>query len=186
MGPGHGMKNFWMVFVLGFAMAAFAQNPGGKTSQPPGDSTNVPSQNGALRVNSPTANEKIGHDFVHVTYQLVNRGLAASPSPTFNVQLDGQDPVSTATYDYTFTGLTPGQHTVTVTLVDANGTPIANASVAVKFVVVRQTAGAWMHWHHPHQPVQLAEAQVTPLPMLSMVGFIVLIGGICTAVRTRS
>jgi hypothetical protein len=175
-----------VVMVVAFALAtASAQTPGGKTNEQPGDSTNVPSQNGAIRVNSPTANEKVGHDFVRVTYQLLNRGVAAAPSPTFNVQLDGQDPVSTSSYDYTFTGLTPGPHTVTVTLVDANGVPIANSSVAVKFVVVQSTTGAWMHWQEPRRPVQLAEAEATPLPMLSMVGFAVLLGGICTAVRSR-
>jgi hypothetical protein len=119
-----------------------------------------------------------------VQYQLVNRGVAAAPSPNFTIQLDGTDPVTTSAYDYTFTGLTPGAHTVTVTLVDANGVPIANSSVAVKFMVANGVAQTGLFRRETN--LQLATSDVgTPLPMLSMVGFLVLVGGIVTTIRKR-
>ena len=173
-----------IVLAVAFQTLAIAQN----------SNSNVPSQSGALRVNTPTANEKLSQTFVHVTYQLVNPGAAAAPSPTFTVQLDGNDPVNTTALDYTFTGLALGAHTVTVTLVDANGVPIANSSVATKFVVVNSGRGTGSPSSslRRHAHVQLASTEVvslpmgsTPLPMLSMVGFIVLVGGITTAIRNR-
>jgi hypothetical protein len=156
----------------------------------------VPSQAGALRVNTPKANEIIGQNFVHVTYQLTNTGISAAASPTFTVQLDGNDPVNTTASDYTFTGLTPGAHTVTVTLVDANGSPIAGSSVSTKFTVAdgnRPTgAGSTTIFNFPTSNLRLNTNEIasladgsTPLPMLSLVGFAILIGGICTAVRAR-
>lgn len=170
------MRKLWLVAVLGVGITAgLAQS-------------NVPSQAGALRVNSPKANERIAQTFVHVTYQLVNRGISAAASPDFTVQLDGNDPVATTANDYTFTGLTPGVHTVTVTLVDANGTPIQGSSVATKFTVVdgNRTGGPPSSSLQPSgQHLVLNASEATPLPMLSLVGFAVLVGGICTAIRNR-
>ena len=184
---GTDVKNLVVLAVLGLATSSF----GAPTAPRAQANTNVPSQQGALRVNSPKSNEVVRQDFVHVMYQLVNRGATPATSPNFTVQLDGNDPVTTSAYDYTFTGLTLGAHTVTVTLVDANGTPIANSSVSTKFTVVDGTRA-------PRTPssslfgggtVQLASSEIsplpTPLPMLSLVGFAVLIGGICTAIRNH-
>ena len=157
--------------------------------------SNVPSQAGALRVNTPKANEILAQTFVHVTYQLMNPGAAPSPSPNFTVQLDGNDPVTTAASDYTFTGLTPGPHTVTVTLVDANGVPIANSSVSTKFVVkdgVRNQTAAHTALYPRRGRLRVAKSEAAsvplgsaPLPMLSLVGFAVLIGAIWTAIQNR-
>ncbi|HEY3929903.1 MAG TPA: hypothetical protein VGL89_16145 [Candidatus Koribacter sp.] len=181
------MKKAVILAVLALSIAGFGAQTGVRTQA----NTNVPSQAGALRVNTPKANEVVRQDFVHVTYQLVNRGATPATSPNFTVQLDGTDPITTTAYDYTFTGLTLGAHTITVTLVDANGTPIANSSVSTKFTVVDGTRA-------PRAPsgslfrkssMQLASSEIsplpTPLPMLSLVGFAVLIGGICTAIRNR-
>ena len=182
------MKTILLAVVLGFAIAASAaQQPGGgPTGQPPSN-TNVPAQGGALRVNSPQVNQTLSQNFVHVTYQLTNRGVAAASSPSFTIQLDGDDAITTTAYDYTYTGLAPGPHTITVTLVDANGVPIANSSVAVKFTVARpQPGGGSVSLFGSTTHMQLATSDVgTPLPMLSMVGFLVLVGGIVTAIRTR-
>lgn len=173
-----------LAFALCFHVAALGQT----------NNSNVPSQAGALRVNTPTANQQISQNFIHVTYQLVNPGAAPAPSPNFTVQLDGNDPVTTTALDYTFTGLTPGTHTITVTLVDANGVPIANSSVATKFVVVNPNRGTGSPASslHRRSHVQLASSEVvslpfgsTPLPILSLMGFAVLVGGITTAIRNR-
>jgi len=170
------MSKLWLAAVLGLGITAgLAQ-------------TNVPSQAGALRVNSPKANERISQNFVHVTYQLVNSGVSASASPDFTIQLDGNDPVATTAYDYTFTSVTPGVHTITVTLVDANGMPIQGSSVATKFTVVdgNRPSGSPSSFLLPSsQHLVLSASEATPLPMLSLVGFAVLVGGICTAIRNR-
>jgi hypothetical protein len=184
------MKNLLIAFLFGLSITAVGQTPATASAQ---GNTNVPSQAGALRVNSPKANETISQNFVHVTYQLVNRGADAATSPNFSVQLDGNDPVTTTAADYTFTGLTPGAHTVTVTLVDANGLPIGNSAVATKFTVLEANRnGAPTSLYQSGSPVQLASTggstlpeASTPLPMLSLVGFIVLVGGICTAIRAH-
>ncbi len=184
------MKNLFVASILGFALAGFAGGASGAGSA--AQNSNVPSQAGGLRVNSPKANERLAQNFVHVQYQLVNRGADAATSPNFTVQLDGTDPITTNQTDYTFTGLTPGTHTVTVTLVDANGVPIANASVSTKFTVVDGTHTNGTPSSSLGSPVKLQIASnemttlsdgSTPLPMLSLVGFAVLIGGICTAMR---
>ncbi len=53
----------------------------------------------------------------------------------FKLQLDGQDVGRTTDTAYTFTGLRLGMHTVTVLLVDANGTPVLGAQDQVQFWV---------------------------------------------------
>ena len=185
------MKKILFAAVLGLSLSAFATQGASPAAQ---SNTNVPSQAGALRVNSPKANERLTQTFVHVTYQLVNTGVSAASSPTFTVQLDGNDPVNTTASDYTFTGLAPGAHTVTVTLVDANGSPIANSSVSTKFTVVNTNGagGITSSSFFPTSSLQLAAGEIAagpkssaPLPMLSVVGFFVLIGGLCTAIRAR-
>ena len=184
------MKGLLLRALLGFALSGMLFTSGAAAAQ---QNTNVPSQAGALRVNTPRANETISQSFIHVTYQLVNPGVA--PSPNFSVQLDGNDPVTTTAFDYTFTGLTPGTHTITVTLVDANGVPIANSSVSTKFVVkdgTRNPSAAPTALHHHRAKLRLAKSEAaslpvgsTPLPVLSLVGFGLLVGGIWTAVQHR-
>jgi hypothetical protein len=186
------MKNLAIRALVALALSVgFAGVP----SEARQNNANVPSQAGALRVNTPKANETIAQNFVHVTYQLVNPGATPAPSPNFTVQLDGNDPITTTAYDYTFTGLAAGTHTITVTLVDANGVPMANSSVSTKFVVkdgTRNPSAAPTAMHHRRSKLRLAESEAasipvgsTPLPLLSLVGFGVLVGGIWTAVQHR-
>src|SRR5664279_626402 len=188
------MKKVLLAAVLGLSVSVFAGQTSTPTRGQQSGPSNVPSEAGALRVNTPKANETIAQTFVHVTYQLTNTGVSAAASPDFTVQLDGNDPVNTTARDYTFTGLTPGAHTVTVTLVDANGSPIANSSVSTKFTVVdgTRTGRTPSSFFFPTSNFRITTREIaslrdagTPLPMLSLVGFAVLIGGICTAVRVR-
>ena len=184
VGAQHLMKPFLVaaivvVSLIGSTRSGFSQQP-----------SNVPSQAGALRVNTPKANERLAQTFVHVSYQLVNRSIDPASSPNFTVQLDGNDPITTAASDYTFTGLAPGAHTVTVTLVDANGVPIANSSVSTKFTVTDGTKPnrSPSSLLHPDAGMQIASNEIlpdggTPLPLLSLVGFVALVGGICTPAR---
>ena len=68
------MKNLLRQSVLGIAVALSMQ----VASVAQTNNSNVPSQAGALRVNTPTANQQISQNFVHVTYQLVNPQLHRS------------------------------------------------------------------------------------------------------------
>ena len=183
------MRKLAFCAVLGFSSLLFAGQTSASAAR---QNTNVPTQGGDLRMNTPKANETLAQNFVHVTFQLTNRGASPATSPSFTIQLDGNDPVTTSETDYTFTGLAPGAHTVTVTLVDANGSPIANSSVSTKFTVKdgNRAPTSFLFRPNPELKMQLASSDMssvgsTPLPILSLVGFMVLLGGICTAIRSR-
>ncbi len=155
----------------------------------------------ALRILSPTAGQLLPQDFVTVKYELDNAGMAGA-SPNYRIRLDGRDSVITTFSEYTFTGVTPGQHTVTVELVDANNTPIANARAEVRFNTAQPTSapatpppgGAQ---RVPANAAQVRQASFSPqgsdnlpgsgsaLPLLSVIGFGVLLGGIASALKTR-
>jgi hypothetical protein len=51
------------------------------------------------------------------------------------IQLDALEPVKTSENEYTFTGVLPGRHVISVTEVDANGTPLPDARTEVQFTV---------------------------------------------------
>lgn len=180
------MKMWWVAAVLGLALAGTSAQTGTKAT-----GTQEPAQAGALRLNSPRPNEQLAQDFVRVAYELTNRGVDAAPSPDFRLQLDNRSPVTTSSYSYTFTGLAPGAHTLSVSLVDANGMPIGNATVRTSFTVVQATPRPSSFWlelpklNANSSAIALLPETSTPLPLLSLVGFAVLVGGICTAVRSR-
>lgn len=153
-------------------------------------------QGSNLRILTPTQGAQLAVDAVQVSYELVNTGVSSDPAPTFQLQLDGQDPVQTTANDYTFTGLAPGKHVITVELVDANSLPIAGSAGAIQFTVTagqtkpqsglqepngRQTASPQLGGESGRR---LPEA-ASPLPLVSIIGFGVLLGGIISAMRTR-
>ncbi len=152
-----------------------------------------------LRIISPHQGERLKQDFVSVSYELGNNGASASSTPNFQIQLDGQDPVTTSSTEYTFTGLAPGTHTVTVQLVDANGTPIAGARNQVQFFILKPTVSvrrqhkavaAALRIEEPKEPLRDVEGHELPaaggaLPLLSVIGFGALLGGIVSAMKTR-
>jgi hypothetical protein len=137
---------------------------------------------------------------------LVNPTASAASSPNFKIQLDSNDPVTTTTSQQSFTGLTPGSHVVTVQLVDANGTLIPNSQAQVQFTVMPTTQNGGAAPQSGTQgvstPAPQAKATIAPgvtaeshedslppasssLPILSIVGFGVLVGGVISAMRTR-
>jgi hypothetical protein len=73
-------------------------------------------------------------DFVTVRFELVQPNPAGGDN-NFVVRLDSYDPVHTSETEYTFTGMRPGQHILTITEVDANGTPLPERSATVQFTV---------------------------------------------------
>jgi uncharacterized protein (DUF2141 family) len=158
-----------------------------------------------LRVTAPENGQKFGANIVEVRFELINRSVVASSSPAYQLQLDSETRVQTTSTEYTFTGLQPGPHTVAVEAVDANGTPIPRSANAVKFIVLPPSPapkGTSMQMDVSQsgaQPDAAASSQPEParadkdslpeaggaLPLLSVIGFGVLLGGIASALKTR-
>ena len=133
------------IAVILIALAALpailrAQNSGITKNQGPGQAVHPAAT--ALRITAPKSGERLQQDFVNVQYELMNEGASAAGMPIFRVKLDSQEPVTTSTTNYTFIGLAPGPHTVTVQLVDANGTPITAAGSEVQFIAPQQLSSS--------------------------------------------
>jgi hypothetical protein len=149
-----------------------------------------------LRIVLPQNGQKISSDFVEIRYTLLNPAATAADTPTYELQLDGNTPVDTIDTSYTFTGLAPGQHTVIVQLVDANGTPVAGSTSSVHFTVLAPqpppgagprpelTPASQSQKAQPKNQQELPDAN-SALPVLSVIGFGVLVGGIASALKTR-
>jgi hypothetical protein len=185
-----------LVAITAAAWAQFQQAPG------------TQAQSAEIRVTAPQQHARQTANYVTLRYELQNPTSATAGSPNFKVQLDGNDPVVTASTEQNFTGLTPGQHVVTIQLVDANGTPIPNSQTQVQFVVLPtpQNAGGQNQGAGTSQPsaplpqaslgsiavgapqVQMASyaPQGSLLPIVSIVGFGVLVGGIVSAIKTHN
>jgi hypothetical protein len=182
-----------LALIVGFAGWAGAQAPGTTPIQPPVAAPAAAN----LRIVSPDNNQKIAVDFIGVRYQITNPAAGTNTLPTFQLQLDNKDPIRTSSTEHTFTGLTPGVHKIAVELVDANDTPIAGTRTEVHFVVapkgpIPATTGT------PASPKSAAQKSESPsnsadnlpptgsaLPLLSIIGFGVLVGGIASALKTR-
>jgi hypothetical protein len=174
-------------------------------SQPAAPIVNAEPQSESIRILTPVAGQTLPSNFVNLHFELVRPALSGEPN--YLIQLDGADPINTTTTDYTFSGLQPGIHSVRVTLVDANNSPVQGGAATVQFKVQapRQPAhsdGSRGVLEHPNQviagappaapiPSELRDGDVnlplagSPLPMLSLIGFGLLIGGALQTMRAR-
>ena len=240
------LRHYIWTAIIAIPLAAGAQTSTGATGTAPSQGATTPNtnqagvpmaQSSAIKILSPKAGEKVSSSAISVNYELLNDGISAAGSPTYRLQLDSRDPVETTGTDYSFSGLTPGKHVLTVEVVDANHTPIMGSQTQVQFTMANPgAAGAAQQptpnsqqapqqgqqsqpSQQPSQTQQQAQPQQQPqspraelvapsvtkaslplpdsgkggelpsaageLPMLSMVGFGVLIGGVISAMRTR-
>jgi hypothetical protein len=165
----------------------------------------VPAQSTSVRILNPVAGQTMATDFVRVQYELARPAL--SDEPNFLVQLDTADPVSTSELSYTFTDVEPGLHVVCVTLVDANKVPVQGPGTMIRFTVTAPLqplrigprgsietpaeAIAALTPAAPIPPELDASGDMniplagSPLPLLSLIGFGLLIGGAAQAMRAR-
>ncbi len=206
-----------LIALLTFTLFAGAQTASAPPSHEaaggsPADATVNPAPQSALiRILTPVASQKLANNIATVRFELTNP--AAVPGmPNFLVQMDGKDPVTTSQTQQVFTGLSAGAHTVTVDLVDANGTPIQGGRAAVQFLVMpppaqpatgapqgsaatstapRQLNIAGFKFDRPdpanlYQDDSSLPPSSSPLPLISIIGFGVLVGGIVSAMKTRS
>lgn len=96
-----------------------------------------------VRITSPQQGQRLQQNVVSVQYSYQPRQNAINPPrQIFQVQLDNRDPVQTEQAETTFTGLTPGNHTVTVQLVDANGVALDGSRSQVQFSIMQQVPPA--------------------------------------------
>ncbi|MBV9147666.1 MAG: hypothetical protein JO065_17250 [Acidobacteria bacterium] len=150
----------------------------------------IQAQASGLRIVSPKPDDKLPQTFVSVQYQPL--GPTAAGMPTYELRLDARDPVQTTDTTYTFNGLTAGSHDLIVQMVDANGTPIANTRSEVKFVTVNPPAttgnsgpGPTAALFPPLPSPPDLPGENGSLPLLSVIGFGILVGGVISALRTR-
>lgn len=149
-----------------------------------------------LRIVSPDSWQTIRRNFVTVKYELIS--ALASGSPSFRLQLDTRDPVITALSEYTFTGLALGRHTITVDQLDANNTTMPGTHSEINFYVSSPQRGAppGTSLASVEGSPALQRASFSPdddalpsaassLPLLSVIGFGALVGGIASALNTR-
>jgi len=194
------MKTLIAIFFLTLTIpVAIAQNAGGSPPATGASNDAIMAASNSLRILSPTVDQSIGSTTVTLRYQLTDTAASAAPSPTYRVQLDGRDPEETLGTEYSFTGLAPGAHTIIVQLVDANHTVISGSQAVVHFKTFTpgaatdqkpQTTGALAPPPIVKAKLPLPSADQLPsaggeLPLLSMVGFGVLVGGVISAMRTR-
>jgi hypothetical protein len=200
------MKAIFRIFAtmtLGAVLlsAQSMNQPGRAAGTPPqpNAAVNALAQSSLIRILTPVAGQSTTANAVQLKFQLINPTASSSGSPNYQLQIDGADPVTTTSTEYTFTGLAPGSHSITVVLVDANGTPTMGGRATVQFAVkspvanprgslVRpaQSSLALLEPREMNDEMTLHEKlQADSLPMLSVIGFGVLIGGVASAIKTR-
>ena len=205
-----------LIALLTFTLFAGAQTASAPPSPDPGGASpaagtvNPTPQSALIRILTPVASQKLANNMTTVRFELTNPA-AVPGTPNFLVQMDGRDPISTSQTQQVFTGLSAGAHTVTVKLVDANGTPIQGGRAAVQFFVTpppqpgvtppgaaasatpanRELNLAGFKFQRPdpallYQDESSHPPSSSPLPLISIIGFGVLVGGIVSAMKTRS
>ncbi len=211
----HRATKFVLIALLTITQLSLAQSGSAEPSRQPGGANPAPGtvnaapQSSLIRILTPVASQKLADNFTTVRFELINPAAAAG-TPNFLLQMDGNHPVTTSQTQQSFTGLTPGAHTITVQLVDANGTPVPGGRAAVQFFVSPGTTPAEtprssisgkkagglalgsVQFQQPDPQAQPPDddSDLPPasssLPLISIVGFGILVGGVISAMRTRS
>jgi hypothetical protein len=206
---------FLLITLLTFSLFAAAEifsappsrQPNG--SSPTASTVNPTPQSALIRILTPVAGQKLADNSATVRVELTSQ-TAYVGAPLYLVQVDGNDPVRTPQTQQTFSGLSPGAHTVTVQLIDANGAPVTGGRAGVQFFVTpapaqpatsakvqggkspekRELRFVGFKFQRPDPAQDQDEANLppasSPLPLISIVGFGVLVGGIVSAMKTRS
>ncbi len=173
-----------------------AQSPAGGPSQGRGQGPAKTAQS-MVRITAPDNWEMIRRNVVTVKFELVSAG-GASGSPNFRLQLDEHSPVFTTDSEYTFSGLELGGHRISVDQVDGNNSPILGTHSEIHFYVTLPQRGGprGSAVARSEKPSDLQQASFAPddeqlppagsaLPLLSVIGFGALVGGIASALNTR-
>jgi hypothetical protein len=136
---------------------------------------------------------------VSIRYEVSSHKRTAARPDLFRVQLDSQPPIETAETTYTFDGVTPGQHDLSVELLDAKHRPIMASKAEMSFVTESPDPNPEVVVA-PMMPPSLqkvamflpqAAAPLDPdgsaeMPLLTVIGLGVLVGGMVSAMKTRT
>jgi hypothetical protein len=167
---------------------------------------NAEAQSSSIRILTPVAGQTLTSNFVDLRFEVTHPVLSGEPN--FLVQLDSSDPINMTETNYTFSSLQPGIHTVRVTLVDANNSPVQGGAATVQFKVPSVSQPAHVDGsrgtkqREPRAIAGLAPGAPippelrndgdlnlplagSPLPILSLIGFGLLIGGAAQTMRSR-
>jgi hypothetical protein len=198
-----------VLFALVAVSVCVAQDQGSATvgnTQSTSVSPEGQGQPAAIRILAPVVGQTLTSNSVDLRFELVQP--SRSGEPNFLVQIDSADPVSTSSTEYAFPELLPGTHIIQVTLVDANNSPIQGGSATVQFEVpsapqpahsdgsrgakphsLRTIAGSAPAAPIPPELRNDGDLNLplagSPLPVLSLIGFGLLIGGAAQAMRKR-
>jgi hypothetical protein len=194
------------VFVLVAASLIVAQDKGVAAASLQSNTAvvNPEAQPALVRILAPVDGQTVPSNFGNLHFELMQP--ATSGEPDFLIQLDSADPVHTSSTDYALPELLPGSHSIRVALVDANNSPIPGASAIVQFTV--QSVPQPAHRSASREAKQYSRQMIagaapaapippelrndgdiklplagSPLPLLSLVGFGLLIGGAAQAMR---
>ena len=145
----------------------------------------------AVRITFPKSGETLGDSSVIVQYERPSSNTARNAA--YELRLDRRDSVKTAATTYTFNGLNSGNHQLIVRQVDSKSDPILGTESAVNFSVHAQetaanTASPGASSGLPPLPQPLTNDLPNgngSLPLLSIIGFGILVGGVISALRTR-
>ena len=184
------MKNLRIaVLILLIAIATpFALHRRAWALHHPADAKTASAAANPVHIISPVTGAELDRAYAVVQY----RQVSAASSPTYELRIDDRDPVQTTETNYTFNGLKPGAHDVVVQVVDASGAPVSGTRSEVHFTVASTAATAnttaAQIANFPPLPQPLANDLPNgngSLPLLSIIGFGILVGGVISALRTR-
>lgn len=114
---------------LVFVSPAWSQQPAPATQAGP---THAP----ALKIVLPRPGEHIPGTFVTVKYEVNSPKGTSSNLTTFELKLDGREGVQTIDHEHTFTGLSEGAHTVSIDVLDKEGSPVSGTHSTIDFIVL--------------------------------------------------
>lgn len=166
-------------------------------------------QEKALQKTNPATHKRVVHIIqpsdqdikattVSIRYEVSSRKRTAARPDLFRVQLDSQPPIETSDTTYTFDGVRPGQHDVSVQLLDAKRRPIMASKAEMSFVTespAPEPVDAARMMPPSLQKVAMflpqAAAPLDPdgsaeMPLLTVIGLGVLVGGMVSAMKTRT
>jgi hypothetical protein len=207
------MKQIRLLLLFAFVATAFcaAQDQSSSTvpdANAPSPTTVIVHSDApapAVRILAPQSGQTLTSNFIDLHFELASPALSGEPN--FLVQLDETDPVNTTSTEYTFSDLQPGLHIVRVTLVDANNSPVQGGSATVQFKVPSASTPAHSDGSHgvrlhsrtvagappaaPIPPELRKDGDInlplagSPLPLISLIGFGLLIGGAAQTMRSH-
>jgi hypothetical protein len=196
------MKNVRLFVLLQFVAVALVVAPPIARAQ--SESGASPAQPSAVHIDP--LSQTLSSGFVDPQFELLRP--TPSTGPSFMVQLDSADPTSASDTDYTLSDLQPGTHTVRITMVDEKNIPLRGGTAIVQFKVpstlqpvhnssspenlehfTRSIFGAAPAAPIPPELRNEGDPELplagSPLPLLSLVGFGLLAGGIVQGMRAR-